>query len=68
MREMTQAIDEELIRMRSYIIWENEGRPEGRDLDHWSQAARELEAESAETAPPSRPKRGKGAKTAPAAD
>ena len=30
------------IRERSYQIWEQEGRPEGRDLDHWLQAEREL--------------------------
>ena len=34
------------IRERSYQIWEQEGRPEGRDLDHWLQAERELADES----------------------
>ena len=29
------------LRGRAYAIWETEGRPEGRDLDHWLQAERE---------------------------
>ncbi|MEZ2224486.1 DUF2934 domain-containing protein [Rhizobium sp. RCC_161_2] len=32
-------IDEEEKRLRAYQIWESEGRPEGRDLAHWYQAA-----------------------------
>jgi len=24
--------------LSAYLIWEQEGRPEGRDLDHWLQA------------------------------
>jgi hypothetical protein len=27
---------------RAYQIWEREGRPHGRDMDHWLQAEREL--------------------------
>jgi hypothetical protein len=35
--------NEERIRERARIIWENEGRPKGRDeKDYWKQAAREL--------------------------
>jgi Protein of unknown function (DUF2934) len=30
------------VRERAYHIWEDEGRPGGRDLDHWLQAEREL--------------------------
>jgi hypothetical protein len=33
------------IRERSYQIWEQEGRPEGRHLDHWLQAEHELNVE-----------------------
>jgi len=29
------------IRTRAYAIWEAEGRPNGRDLDHWLQAEAE---------------------------
>jgi hypothetical protein len=35
------------IRERSYLIWEQEGRPEGRHLDHWLRAEHELVAENA---------------------
>jgi hypothetical protein len=30
---------------RAYQIWEREGRPQGRDLEHWLEAERGLEAE-----------------------
>lgn len=33
---------EELIRHRAYEIWDSEGRPNGRDSEHWSQATKEL--------------------------
>ena len=29
---------------RAYVLWENEGRPHGRDLDHWRQAESEIMA------------------------
>lgn len=29
---------EQRIRERAYRIWEEEGRPQGRDLEHWEQA------------------------------
>jgi Protein of unknown function (DUF2934) len=35
------------IRQRSYQIWEQQGRPEGRHLDHWLQAEHELAADLA---------------------
>lgn len=38
-------IQEEAIRQRSYLIWQREGRPDGRALDHWLRAKAELEAE-----------------------
>jgi hypothetical protein len=31
---------EDRIRQRAYGIWEREGRPEGRDRDHWQEAER----------------------------
>jgi len=34
------------IRERSYQLWEQEGRPEGRQLDHWLQAEQELLAKN----------------------
>jgi Protein of unknown function (DUF2934) len=30
------------IRARAYLIWEQEGCPEGRDVEHWIQAVLEL--------------------------
>jgi hypothetical protein len=30
------------IRERAYQLWEEEGRPEGRDVDHWLNAEHEL--------------------------
>jgi Protein of unknown function (DUF2934) len=35
--------DEHAIRMRAHEIWVEEGRPEGRALDHWLRARWELE-------------------------
>lgn len=37
---------EEEIRARAYAIWEREGRPPGREKEHWEQARREVEAET----------------------
>jgi hypothetical protein len=31
---------EEKIRARAYAIWEKEGRPDGKDLQHWLKAKR----------------------------
>ncbi|WP_020400176.1 DUF2934 domain-containing protein [Kordiimonas gwangyangensis] len=38
---MTQ-LSHEQIAQRSFMIWEQEGRPSGQALDHWLQAEREL--------------------------
>lgn len=37
---------EQRIRQRAYEIWEREGRPHGRDAEHWQQAAAEIDAET----------------------
>jgi hypothetical protein len=37
---------EEEIRKRALRIWEDEGKPEGKDAQHWAQAEQELEAAS----------------------
>jgi hypothetical protein len=39
------------LRSRAYQIWEREGRPQGRDLEHWLEAERELEAEERKPRP-----------------
>lgn len=36
---------EERIRLRAYEIWEREGRPEGREVEHWERARSEIGAE-----------------------
>jgi Protein of unknown function (DUF2934) len=33
------------IRARAYDLWEQEGRPEGREQAHWTQAERELKGD-----------------------
>ena len=44
--------DETRIRERADAIWEREGRPEGRHMEHWAEAERQLAAEAAaQTAP-----------------
>ncbi|WP_025291649.1 DUF2934 domain-containing protein [Sphingomonas sanxanigenens] len=44
---------ERRVRDRAYALWEREGRPAGRQDEHWFRASREIEAEtlSAEPAP-----------------
>jgi hypothetical protein len=39
--QITQP-DEEKIRGRAYAIWEREGRPVGRDDEHWHQAEKDV--------------------------
>lgn len=39
---------QERIRQRAHAIWESEGRPEGRDAHHWSQAEQELRSQTGE--------------------
>lgn len=38
---------EERIRQRAYDLWQREGAPEGRDQDHWHEAAAQIDAEAA---------------------
>jgi hypothetical protein len=33
------------IERRAYLLWEREGRPEGKALAHWLRAEREVEAQ-----------------------
>jgi len=34
------------IRAQAYLLWEQEGRPDGRELSHWLRAEREVAPES----------------------
>jgi DUF2934 family protein len=38
---MPEPDEDKAIRERAYFIWENEGRPQGRALDHWQRATAE---------------------------
>lgn len=40
-----EAPKDDQIKERAYLIWINEGRPHGRELDHWLHAKWELEQE-----------------------
>lgn len=39
---MDAATHEAAIRQRAYSIWEEQGRPDGREWDHWAQASQEI--------------------------
>ncbi len=39
--------NEDRIRERAYALWEQEGRPDGREQDHWTQASGEMAPEQA---------------------
>lgn len=48
--------DQDRISARAYALWEAEGGPEGKALDHWSRALKELgdvNGENGEDAEPS---------------
>lgn len=66
------GISDEAIKERAYHIWVREGRPHGRDFEHWVQAQVELEAEQAKgngapaRAKAARPRRAATAKAAAA--
>lgn len=47
------------IRRRAYDIWVDEGRPEGRQHEHWMQAEREVLQEAGIEARPSEAERGR---------
>lgn len=40
--EARRARTEQQIRERAYVLWEGEGRPEGRAVEHWRRAEAEL--------------------------
>jgi Protein of unknown function (DUF2934) len=60
------ALPEESVKARAYALWEEEGRPDGKHLEHWRRAASETASELAPApalaptkAPPAR-RNGKG--------
>lgn len=38
------AVSEEWIKNRAYALWEEEGRPHGKDTEHWERAAQEYQS------------------------
>lgn len=62
-------IDEDKIREAAYRLWQDEGQPEGRDQDHWTQAVAALTPQepSAQPSPAPKPARKSAAKAAPKA-
>lgn len=40
--DRTDDLLQEAIRRRAYRLWEEEGRPEGHQLEHWVRAEREM--------------------------
>lgn len=45
MPELDEIIPEEMIRARSYLIWQREHCPQGRQTEHWFRAKAELRSE-----------------------
>jgi hypothetical protein len=44
------AVTNDQIAQRAFEIWEREGRPQGRDQDHWYQAEAELRKDTVRAA------------------
>jgi hypothetical protein len=73
---------QERIRRSAYAIWEREGRPHGKDQDHWHEAEKEVaaaapppksrtrksDASKTDAEPPIAPKRSRTKKSVPVAD
>jgi hypothetical protein len=55
------AVTEDAIRLYAYHLWEQDGRPLGRDLEFWGRAVAALDAK------PARPARPRPAAAKPAA-
>ena len=53
-KEVTMPTEEQ-IKELAYIMWEQEGRPEGRDVEHYFAAKQMLEEQEAAQARASRP-------------
>lgn len=63
---MTKIDNAEIVKALAYEIWEREGRPSGREHEHWAEAnriwqARQKEMPQAEARPQTRPWNARGA-------
>lgn len=45
-----EQVTEEKVRELAYSLWEQEGRPEGKDVEHYYKARRILEQQAADAA------------------
>jgi hypothetical protein len=55
MTDAKQNLEQDLeqrIRERAYLLWEMEGRPEGREEEYWHRARERIEAETQSAYPP----------------
>ena len=41
----SDRVKDDRVRERAYLIWVDEGSPQGRELDHWLRAKWEIESE-----------------------
>lgn len=55
-RRKRRTVPDDLIRQRAEEIWEAEGRPEGRQNEHWQQASEEIARERSTSEPKVAPK------------
>ena len=69
MAQLQKSADETSIREQAYYFWEQDGRPEGREMEYWSRAAVAVaEKEQMNTltkAPPKKKAAASAAKKAP---
>ncbi|KQT79142.1 hypothetical protein ASG54_08825 [Aureimonas sp. Leaf460] len=52
--DMTKPDRDEEVRDRAYLLWEEAGRPSGREHEFWAQASREIEGVDAPEQGPER--------------
>lgn len=55
---------EQIVRDTAYAIWEAEGKPEGRDTEHWRLAEERVKASTEKAAKVTKPVKGKVSATA----
>src|ERR1700755_3428216 len=59
MPTLTKAPSEEAIRVHAYHLWEQDGRPHGRDVEFWQKAIALIGAAKPTKAPAAKPKAAK---------
>lgn len=60
------AVSEEWIKNRAYALWEEEGRPHGKDAEHWERAANEYKSLNGAPKKAASPRKPKAAEPKPA--